>query len=286
MKILDVLNSPWAILPQQLSEITEIYATHLRGEKIDLRPIEAALGKPLENEEQGYQILHGVAIVPVHGVLSKRMNMFSRISGGASTELLARDIRQALDDPRVGALVLDIDSPGGQVDGVQTLADQIYEARGSKPIVAFADGKMASGAYWIGSAAEEIYLSGETVIVGSIGVVTQHVDYSKMEERVGIKTTEITAGKYKRIASEHAPLTDDGRAYIQSQIDEVYTVMVNSIARNRGVDADTVLKNMADGRLFIGKQAINAGLADGVSTLDALISDLLAGRKPTRSAVA
>jgi ClpP class serine protease len=112
------------------------------------------------------------------------------------------------------------------------------------------------------------------------------VDYSKLEERVGIKTTEIAAGRYKRIASEHAPLTDEGRAYIQALLDEIYTVFVDAVARNRGTDAETVLKDMADGRLFIGRQAVSAGLVDGVSTLDALIADLVAGRKPSRSAVA
>lgn len=284
MKILDVLNAPWAIMPDKLAEITEIYATHLRGEKIDLKAIEAQLGRPLDNEQPPYQIIDGVALIGVQGVISKRMNMFSRISGGASTQLIGNDLRAALDDPRVHAIILDVDSPGGTVDGTQTLADTVFAARDVKPIVTWADGTMASGAYWIGSAASEAYISSDTTIVGSIGVVTQHVDVSRAEERHGVKTTEITAGKYKRIASEYAPLSEEGRAYLQAMIDQLYTVFVDGVARNRDTDADTVLKDMADGRLFVGRAAVTAGLVDGVSTLDDLIADLVTGRKPGASA--
>jgi len=280
MRILDVLNSPWAIVPAKLSEITEIYATHLRGEKIDVKALEAKLGQPLANEQRDYEIIDGVAVIGVEGVLAKRMNLFSQISGGASTELIGRDLRAALADSRVHAILLNVDSPGGAVDGTQTLADAVYNARGVKPVVAFADGMMASAAYWIGSAAQEIYISGDTVMSGSIGVAMQHVDYSRYEEKVGIKTTDIYAGKYKRIASSSAPLSEEGRATLQTMVDQLYTVFVDNVARNRGTDTETVLKDMADGRLFVGRAAIDAGLVDGVSTFDALIADLVTGSKP------
>lgn len=280
MKILDVLNAPWAILPEKLLEITQIYATHLRGEKIDLKALEAQLGQPLQNDQAPYENRQGVALIGVQGVISKRMNLFSRISGGASTELIGKDLRTALADPAVHAIVLDVDSPGGTVDGTQGLADQVYAARGgAKPIVTWADGWMTSGAYWIGSAAGEVYVAGDTVITGSIGVASQHVDYSKAEEMAGIKTTDIYAGKYKRIASNTAPLTDEGRAFLQAIVDQLYTVFVDNVARNRGVDADAVLKNMADARLFVGRTAVEAGLVDGVTTLDSLIADLVSGKK-------
>lgn len=273
-KLLDIVNAPWALPSEKLAEVVAIYCAHVRGDKIDLKAIEASLGKPLANEQPPYEIVDGVAIVQLQGVLSKRMNMMSRISGGASTELVGRDLRAAMDDPRVHAVLLAIDSPGGSVDGTQTLADQVFAARGRKPIVAWADGAMTSGAYWIGSAASEAYISGDTVFTGSIGVAMQHVDISRYEEKIGIKTTDIYAGRYKRMASENAPLSDEGRAMLQSMVDQIYSVFVDQVARNRGTDTDTVLKNMADGRLFVGRAAITAGLVDGVSTLDALIVDL------------
>jgi signal peptide peptidase SppA len=279
-KVLDILNSPWAMEPRKHEQIVAIYSAYIRGDKIDIAAIEAQIGKPLQNEEQGYQIIDGVAVIPVQGVIAKRMNLFSRISGGVSTQLVSRDLHAALADSRVHAIMLDIDSPGGTVDGTQGLAAEAFAARAQKPIVAYADGMMTSGAYWIGSACEEVYISGDTVITGSIGVATQHADVSKANEKYGVTVTDIYAGKYKRIASENKPLSDEGRAAMQEIVDQLYSVFVNDVARNRGVDTDAVLKNMADGRLFVGRPAIQAGLVDGVSTFHALIAELVAGTKP------
>ena len=278
MRLMDVMTAPWAIQPDMLREIRGIYETHLCGDKIDLAGVEARLGQPLQNEEQGFEVVDGVAIVPIHGVIAKRMNMFSRISGGASTQLVERDIRDAIADPSVNAIVLDIDSPGGTVDGTSELADAVFNLRGEKPIVAFANGLMASAAYYIGAAADGIYVSGEQAIVGSIGVVSTHIDVSGAEEKEGVKTTEIFAGKFKRIDSAYKPLSEAGLEYIQAGVDYMYSVFVTDVAKFRGVSVDTVLEDMADGRIFIGQQAVDAGLVDGISTLDSLIADLANGQ--------
>jgi signal peptide peptidase SppA len=274
MRVIDVLNSPWAIIPDKLQEIQAIYATHLRGEKIDIKGLEAKLGQPLQNTEQGYSIIDGVAVIPIDGVISKRMNLFSQISGGASTELIGRDIKAALADPEAHSLLLQVDSPGGTVDGTQPLAQMILAARGTKPIVTYVDGMMASAAYWIGSAADAAYIGADTAQVGSIGVVASHTDYSRREEMMGVKTTEIYAGKYKRIASSYKPLSEDGKQYIQDMVDYLYSVFVADVAKQRGTDAETVLTNMADGRVFTGRQAVEAGLVDGVATMEQLIAQL------------
>ena len=281
MKLLDIINAPWAIQPEMLEEIQGIYLTHLRGEKIDLKGVEARLGQPLNNARQDYEVRDGVAIIPAHGVLAKRMNMFMNISGGVSTELIARDIKAALADSEVQSIILDIDSPGGTVDGMQELAEVIFNSRGEKPIVAFTDGQMASAAYYIGAAADAIHISGDMVIVGSIGVVTRHIDVSKAEEKMGVKSTEIYAGKFKRVASQYEPLSQEGRADIQERVDYMYSVFVKDIARYRGVTVDAVLDDMADGRVFIGRQAIDAGLVDGVSTFDGLVDKMAGGDSAT-----
>jgi len=275
MKIIDVLTSPWAIVPEKLFEIQEIYSTHLRGEKIDIATIEARIGEPLDNQVKDYDVVNDMAVIPLHGVTAKRANLFTRISGGVSTELAARDITDAIEDPDIRGIILDIDSPGGTVDGTLELADIIFAGRDKKPIVAYSDGIMASAAYWIGSAAEKIYISGDTVQTGSIGVVATHVDYSEYEKRQGIKTTEVYAGKYKRMVSQYKPLSKDGKGLIQDRVDYIYTVFVDQVARHRDVSSDTVIKNMADGKVFIGKQGINAGLVDGVSSLDRLLHTTL-----------
>lgn len=272
MKLLDVVNSPWAIEPGKLQEIAGIYATHLRGDKIDIAAVEARIGKPLANDPQAYEVLDGVAVIPVDGVMAKRANLMMQISGGTSTQLIGRDLRMAAADPAVHSIVLHIDSPGGTVDGTQTLADLVAEIGQSKPVVTLAHGTMASAAYWVGSAASRVYIADTTTLVGSIGVVATHVDISGAEVARGVKTTEIVAGAYKRVASQYAPLTKAGRAAMQDQVDYTYSLFVNAVAQQRGVGADQVLSDMADGRVFQGQQAIDAGLVDGVSTLDQLVA--------------
>jgi capsid assembly protease len=271
MRLLDVINAPWAIAPEMLGEIHSIYDRHMRGDKIDLESLSAQTGISFDTSPKGYTVEDGVAVLPIDGVIAKRMNLMTKISGGVSSELVGRDFAAALADRSVQAIVLAIDSPGGTVDGTPELADQIYQARGTKPIIAVTDGMMASAAYWIGSAADAVYISSEVALTGSIGVVTKHVDMSSAEAKQGIKTTEIFAGQYKRIASQYEPLTTEGRAYIQEAVDHAYGVFVDAVARNRGASIDTVLSQMADGRTFHGSQAVAAGLVDGVATLSAAI---------------
>jgi signal peptide peptidase SppA len=285
MNVLEILNSPWAIRPETLTEMCAIYATHRNGESIDLKAIEAALGRPMNNEPKPYTVQDGVAVIPLEGVLSKRMSLFSSICGGQSYQSLQTDLAAALSDPDVTAIVLSIDSPGGSVDGVQGAADAVYAARQQKPIVAYVDGMMASAAYWVGSAASQIYIGSDTDVVGSIGVVTQHVDTSNAEHQRGIKVTDITAGKYKRIDSSHAPLTQEGRDSIQDQLDQVYGSFLGDVARNRGIDSDTVHSQMGDGRIFRGQKAIDAGLADGKTTLPQLIQKMKSQKGGAQSAV-
>ena len=266
MRVLDLLSEPWAILPSKKNEIDAIYMTHLRGDKIDLKALEARIGRPLGNQKE-YEVVDGNAIIPVEGVLSKRMSLLHDVSGGTSTEKMAMQFQAALEDPQVKRIVLHVDSPGGAVDGTKAFADQVFAARGQKPITAFVDGMAASAAYWIASAADRVYIKDTTAMVGSIGVVATHVDQSQADAKEGVTITEITAGKFKRADSQHAPLTEAGRTMIQDRVDSLYSIFVSDIARNRGVDASTVISDMADGRVFIGQDAVDRGLVDGVSTM-------------------
>lgn len=280
MNIPDVLTSPWAILPEKLLEIQAVYGSHLRGEVIDIPAVEARLGRPLISQDQGYHVQDGVAIIPMSGVIGKKMNMMTQISGGASTQLIERDIKAALNDSSVNSILLHVDSPGGTVDGTQNLADVVKIAGSQKPVVAFADGVMASAAYWIGSAATEIVASSNTTQIGSIGVVTSHTDTSKAQENAGIKTTDISAGKYKRIASQNAPLSKEGAAMLQDQVDQLYTIFVDAVAENRGTDVETVLDDMADGRVFLAKQAKKRGMIDHIANLETTILNMSTGVWP------
>lgn len=264
-------NTPWAILPKAFQEIRTLYERQLLPELAELDSRHVAI---LPDQNENMEVLDGTAVIPVNGILLKRLDLISRIFGGTSTLRIQDQLAQALADPDVHSIILDVDSPGGTVDGAQELASQVFAARGVKPITTFASGMIASAAYWIGSAADRILISGGTTQAGSIGVVATHLDVSKAEERAGIKTTEIVAGKFKRVTSNFSPLSDEGRQTLQDHVDHVYSVFVNDVAKFRGVSENKVLNDMADGRIFIGAQALRAGLVDGVATFDRLLTEI------------
>lgn len=278
MKILDILTSPWAIQPDKMQEIRNIYQTHLRGDKIDIKAINAA--SPAMNM---YRVKDGVAIISIDGVLTKTRSFFSSLFGGSSMRDIGNQIDMAMNDAEVHSIILAIDSPGGTVDGTQEIAAKIASYRGQgKKIVAVGDGIMASAAYWIASAADKIYIANETTSAGSIGVVATHVDVSEQDKQFGEKWTEITAGAYKRIASNHAPLTVDGREYIQAQVDHIYSVFVQSVASNRGKASVDDILPAADGKIFIGQQAVDIGLVDGIQNIEVTTYQLLKEVKMTK----
>lgn len=260
-------TSQWAILPEMLDTMHQIVETRLNDGKLSLEEIEIRINKNDKSENGSYTTDNKIRVIPIHGVIAKRMNLFSKISGGTSTELLKTEIETAIADDSVKSILLDIESPGGSVDGPFELSDFIYASRGQKPIYAFANGLMASAAYLIGSAADNI-IGTQTAQIGSIGVITKHMDYSRRDEQNGVITTIITSGKYKAIGAENKPLSKEDKQYIQSRLDYFYTMFVNSIARNRNVSTEKVLSDMADGRIFIGRQAQDAGLIDSIGTLE------------------
>lgn len=253
-------NIAWSIPPTYL---VEIYGT-LGSRAAPNRP---AFAPPSAN----INCYAGTALIPITGILGKVPSRAMELFGGTSTVTISRQLEAALDDSSVQSILLYIDSPGGTVDGTQALAEKIQAARGKKPIVALADGSMCSAAYWIGSSADKVFASSETTQIGSIGVVAAHLDVSGREQQLGIKTTEITAGKYKRVASNYRALDSEGRSTIQEAVDYLYSLFVAHVARARGVSEKTVIQKMADGRMFIGRQAVSAGLIDGIKSLDECI---------------
>lgn len=281
MKLLDIITAPWAIQPDKLLEIQAIYATHMRGEKIDIAAVEQRLGRPLASEPKPYDVIDGVAVLPLEGVSGRRMNLLTQISGGVSTELAQRDIRSALADQSVHSIILAIDSPGGTVDGTQALAATIAGARAVKPIVTLATGMMASAAYWYGSAADARYISDSTTQVGSIGVIAKHLDTSVADANEGVKTTLVSAGKFKTVANHNGPITAEDLASMQDRVDYIYSLFISDVAAHLGITPEAVHQRMGDGRVFIGQRAIAAGLVDGVATLDELVQQLNRDRSST-----
>lgn len=282
MNLLNILSFPWVIIPDNLMQICDILNVHLHGPKLNLKDLEI---KILESSASAVtpEVKNNVAIIPIVGPIMKNPDIFDRVFYGAvSSARIKADFLLLIADASITKIIFYIDSPGGTVDGTQELAQAIYENRGKKDILAYSDGVIASGAYWIASAADAIFISSDTVDIGSIGVIATHIDYSKNDEMFGIKVTEIFAGKYKAIGSPNKPLSDEGKAYLQDRVDYIYSIFVSDVARNRGVSIETVLSKMADAKIFIGQQAIEAGLVDGVSTL----SDLIEGSKGIIAGVA
>jgi signal peptide peptidase SppA len=275
--VLDFVQSqPWAILPEKLAIISFALAEHvarggLSDAEIEAR-IEAAGGRRSAPRAQS----GAIAVLPLFGTISHRAGMFSDSSGGTSTEAFTQAFRQVMADPSITSVVIDIDSPGGTVAGVDELAAEILAARGKKPIVAVANALAASAAYYIAASADEVVVtaSGE---VGSIGVFTAHQDLSRALEQTGVTTTLISAGKYKTEANPFQPLGEEARAAIQARADEYYAMFTRSVARGRGVSVDAVRTGFGEGRVVGARQALTLGMVDRIGTLDDTIARLASG---------
>ena len=208
----------------------------------------------------------GILLIPVKGVL---LHDFGYQLGSYATgyTYITQALRRGLSDPAVKGIALMCDSPGGHVAGNFDLVDEIYAARGTKPIAAFAHESAYSAAYSIFSAADvgRTYVS-RTGGVGSIGVLTSHYDYSKMLENDGLKITFIHFGKHKVDGNYTSPLPDDVKKRIQARIDELGEVFVSTVARNRGMDAAAV--RATEAATFTATEATSNGLADNTGSLD------------------
>ncbi len=209
-----------------------------------------------------------IAIVPVHGVLTKRGGWF-----GTSTDAVGRAVSEAAQSSHIVGIVLDVDSPGGSSMGTPEMSDVIFAAREAKPIVAVANPMAASAGIWAASSASKLFVtpSGEA---GSVGVWSMHVDYSKLLENEGIEVNFISAGKYKVEGNPYEPLTDEARAEFQRSVDEVHSQFVGAMARNRGVSRMQVRSDFGEGRMLESDRAVAAGMADGVRTLDSVLSSM------------
>jgi signal peptide peptidase SppA len=214
-----------------------------------------------------------VAVIPMTGIISHRMSMMSEISGGGggSVQSLTAQFRQALEDGNCKAIVFDVDSPGGSVEGVMELAQEIYDARKVKPITAVCNAMACSAAYWLASAAGDLVVtpSGQC---GSIGVYMMLQDESEALKNEGVKITLIKAGKYKAEGHPSQPLSDETRDFLQGQVDSVYSMFVKAVATQRGVSQGSVREGMGQGRSLLASDAVKAGLADRTGTLDDVLA--------------
>jgi len=214
-----------------------------------------------------------VAVIPMTGIISHRMSMMNEISGGGggSVQNLTAQFRQALGDTNCKAIVFDVDSPGGSVEGVVELAQEIYDARKQKPITAVCNAMACSAAYWLASAASELVCT-QSGQCGSIGVFMMLQDASEALKNEGVKITLIKAGKYKAEGHPSQPLTAEAQDFLQGQVDSVYSMFVKAVAQQRGVSQSSVREGMGQGRSLLATDAVKANLADRTGTLDDVLA--------------
>ena len=279
-------ESPWAVTLDKWMQIREIIDFRSRGGKLTHEEIRERIGVkksdvPQFFETSGFQAANRpskatagkVAVLPMFGLISPRLSEMDESSGGLSLERFSKVFREQVNDPGVKAIILNIDSPGGNAAGVAEFADEVFAARKEKHIVAIANHMAASAAFWIASSADDLVVStsGE---VGSIGVFMAHTEISELEKMMGVKTTLISSGKFKTEGNPFEPLTPEALEHFQGIADNVFGMFVSAVARGRGVSAAKVKRDFGEGRMALAEDAVTRGMADRVATLDKVLFDL------------
>ncbi|PAT41987.1 S49 family peptidase [Vandammella animalimorsus] len=225
----------------------------------------------------------GVAVIPIHGTLVRRTVGLEAESGLSSYTTIAAQLEAALANPSVEAILLDVDSPGGESGGVFDLADRIRSASRIKPVWAVANDMAFSAAYALASAASRVFIS-RTGGVGSIGVIAMHVDQSVKDAKEGLHYTAVFAGERKNDLSPHEPMSSQAHAFLRAEVDRLYALFVQTVARHRGLEPAAVQDTEA--ALFFGQAAVDKGLADAVGSFDEALAALTASISPQPTAKA
>ncbi len=258
-----VFNRPLLMEETELNVIVGVL-----GARVGIRSAEV----PLEARVRSTSVKRGedsssrgTAVIPIVGPLVHRRSG-SALSGGPTTysEIRAA-FKEAANDPEIGAILLDVDSGGGEVSGVFDLADEIRRAAASKPVFAYVNESAFSAAYALASAATKVWMP-RTGSVGSIGVIALHKDESARDMAEGVKYTPVYAGDAKYDFSQHAPLNDRARQGLQAMVDEVYELFTGTVARHRSMTQEAVKNTQA--RIYSGQAAVDMGLADEIMTFD------------------
>ena len=277
--VAEFLATPWALMPERLSAVTAVIARWSGDARASDEVMHSvAADRNARDARRQASVSNsggGIAVLPLYGIVTQRGNMVDDVSGPgtASTQQFSNLLRAALQDETVSQILIDIDSPGGSVYGVAELADEIVSARAQKPVVAIANSLAASAAYWIGCSASEFYVTpgGE---VGSIGVWQAHQDYSKAMDEAGVKTTLISAGKFKVEGNPYAPLDEEAQGFMQSRVDDYYAAFTKAVAKGRGVPISQVRDGMGQGRVLGADAALASSMVDGIATFDDVVKKM------------
>lgn len=271
-----VFNTPLLIQPGKLDVIADVLIKRMSGKALDEGFIKSEqqminIGEGAQYKEAGYYVSDNIGVVDVFGSLVHRSSWLGAASGMTGYEGLAKKLDAMAKDPDVKAILMNVDSPGGEVAGAFDFADKVKQINAIKPIYALASDMMSSAAYLISANATKI-IATQTAVIGSVGVVMRAMDMSAFDEKTGIKTTYIYSGDYKIDGNPHAPMSEDVKARFQADIDRIYNMFVDVVATGRNIERQDVIDTKAG--TFIGRQAVVAGLADDVMSGEQLLATM------------
>lgn len=244
----------------------------------DLKAIRASLSFGGEMESTA-AIINRVAVIPVMGVLRDQVDFMVRWAGSSCYQLIERDLKQALANDTVKAVLMYCDSPGGAAIGVKRVADLIYASRGDKPIRAYVQGLCGSACYYLAAACDRIDATADS-LVGSVGTIFPHVEGSKWFDEMGLTYTVFTNkdSPKKGHGNQYEPLSDAARQTIQQFVESYGRPFIEDVARYRGVTPDQVIANYGQGDALRADVAVRGGVIDGVvDDFQAVLSELSAG---------
>lgn len=269
-----LFNTPLAIHPQKAEVIVSSLTERLGITQVRSTMMEDDDGyfSRKARKDSGYDVLEGIAVISVYGTLVQKLGTLRPYSGMTGYDGIRRVFLTAVNDPEVKGICLDIDSPGGEVAGCFDLVDLIYAERGKKPIHAILSENAFSAAYAIASAADKIYVP-RTGGVGSVGVIVIHCDWSQRIKDDGLKVSIITYGNRKAESNPYVALSDEAKAAIQHDVDEMGRLFVSTVSRNRGL-SETVIRN-TQAACYLAAEGVQMGLADAVASPDVAFQELM-----------
>jgi protease-4 len=205
-----------------------------------------------------------IAVITMRGLISSSLpgNV-----GDTMVEDMRLALQQARDDDNVRAIVLEIDSPGGEVTASDVIYNWVVKTRAKKPVVVYMDSLAASGGYYVACGGKYL-MANETTITGSIGVIIQTLNYEQLFNKVGLASVVFKSGKFKDMLSGTRPVTPEERDYIQNFVMKTYDKFLGIVARERNLPADGLRNSIADGRILSGKDALDNKLIDGVGQIE------------------
>lgn len=282
------ITTPWALELGQLQVLSRIVGRWAQGFPAASEDLEEAgtIRAARDSRRQANNVIAGgVATIPIYGLIVPRADMFSEMSGATSAQRVSADLSAALADEAVASILLDIDSPGGDVMGMTELAAEIYAANAKKPVTAIANGLAASAAYWLGSQAGN-FRATPSALVGSIGVYSVHENWAEAAKAAGVETTFISAGKFKTEGNQLSPLSPEAKDHMQSLVDSYYAAFTRDVARGRKAPVADVRNGMGQGRVLSATDAKAAGMIDEVSTYAETVKAMQRAPKVSRVAQA